>query len=187
LQQFAQPWNQLRAMRISVDKASLSANPGLWSTIEATLSDSESFILLASPTAAQSVWVQREIEHYLHLGRTNHLLLVLTEGEIFWDQDARDFDWNKTNALPLTLRGAKPEEPLLIDMRWAKSGAQLSLDDARFSDAVASLTESRARVSPFRCGSTAAIPGGYVSHATEAILGCDTDSSAAPRRLATTT
>jgi WD40 repeat protein len=134
-------------MRVFIDKASLSANPGLWTTIEATLSDSEFFILMASPRAAQSVWVQREVERWLALGRADHLLMVLTDGEIVWRPDARDFDWDQTDAVPTSLRGAMAEEPLYIDMRWAQTGTTLSLSDARFGDAVASLA-SRVRGVP---------------------------------------
>src|SRR4029077_7145791 len=49
LEGFAKPWNQIRAMRVFLDKASLSANPELWGTIERSLNGSEYFVLLASP------------------------------------------------------------------------------------------------------------------------------------------
>src|SRR5688572_24207036 len=49
MQRFAKPWYRLRALRIFRDNASLSANPGLWSSIEQALDGSSYFILLASP------------------------------------------------------------------------------------------------------------------------------------------
>ena len=139
LERFAKPWNQMRAMRVFVDKASLSANPGLWSTIEAALDESEYFLLLASPSSAQSLWVQKEVEHWAQLGRARQLLIALTEGDIVWAQGDGDFDWNQSTALPRALRQTMPEEPLYVDLRWVKSESQLSLQDPRFTDAVASL------------------------------------------------
>ena len=49
LQRFAKPWYRRRAVRVFRDDANLSANPGLWSSIQAALDGSEYFILLASP------------------------------------------------------------------------------------------------------------------------------------------
>src|SRR5215813_643611 len=54
LQQFARPWNRLRAVRLFRDKTGMTANPGLWSTIVAALNSSRYFVLLASPGAANS-------------------------------------------------------------------------------------------------------------------------------------
>ena len=39
-------------MRVFRDKASLSANPALWASIQKALEESEYFLLLASPQAA---------------------------------------------------------------------------------------------------------------------------------------
>jgi MTH538 TIR-like domain (DUF1863) len=58
LHTIAKPWYKLRALRVFRDKTTLSATPGLWPAIEAALSESEWFLYLASPQAAQSQWVQ---------------------------------------------------------------------------------------------------------------------------------
>src|SRR6516164_8101701 len=65
LHHVAKPWYRMRAMRIFRDKTSLAANPGLWPAIEKALTESGYFLLMASPMAAQSIWVQREIEWWL--------------------------------------------------------------------------------------------------------------------------
>jgi hypothetical protein len=39
------------------------------------------------------------------------MIVVLAEGEISWDDSTHDFDWSKTNALPLSAKGAFREEP----------------------------------------------------------------------------
>ena len=65
LERFAKRWNQRRALRVFRDEASLTANPALWESIEQALSASKWFVILASATAAQSGWVNREIEWWL--------------------------------------------------------------------------------------------------------------------------
>ncbi|WP_329342150.1 toll/interleukin-1 receptor domain-containing protein [Streptomyces sp. NBC_00663] len=49
LHHFARPWYRLRAVRVFQDESSMSANPGLWPTIQDALSRSRHFVLLASP------------------------------------------------------------------------------------------------------------------------------------------
>ena len=139
LQRFAKPWYRARALRIFRDEASLSANPGLWSSIETALDGSRHFLLLASPKAAASEWVQREAGHWRDTKSVQNLLLGLTDGEITWDDGRRDFDWGRTTALPESLAGAFQEEPRYIDLRWARSADDLSLSHPQFRDVVAEL------------------------------------------------
>src|SRR3954468_14796270 len=93
LHKFAKPFYRLRAIRIFRDKTSLHLTPELWPMIQAALQQSEYFILLASPDAAQSHWVQMEVGEWLKLknGSVERLLIVQTEGEIGWDDAANDF------------------------------------------------------------------------------------------------
>src|SRR6185503_13506035 len=142
LQQFAKPWNRLRAIRVFRDKTGLSATPGLWTAIEAALDGSEYFVLLASPAAAQSHWVQKEVEHWLTHRPAKNILVTLTDGEIVWDAAAGDFDWNATTALPQVLRGRLAEEPLWVDLRWARKSEELFLRNSMFRDVVADLSSA---------------------------------------------
>src|SRR5215813_5145791 len=77
LQQFAKPWYRLRAMRVFRDQTSLSATPELWPSIERALTTSRYLILAASPAAARSEWVQREVEWWLTNRDVKTLLIVL--------------------------------------------------------------------------------------------------------------
>ena len=97
------------------------------------------FILLASPSSAQSFWVQKEVETWLQLGRANRLLIVLTGGEIRWSRQDRAVDAAATTALPGVLQGVLQEEPLYTDLQWVRQQEHLSLQDPRFTDAVAGL------------------------------------------------
>src|SRR3712207_2231637 len=95
---FARPWFRLRAVHVFRDETSLSANPGLWFSIEQALRNAEFFILLASPEAARSPWVDREVTYWLQHKSPASFLIVLTDGELVWNNGTADFDWTRTTA-----------------------------------------------------------------------------------------
>lgn len=139
LQQFAKRWSQIRALRVFRDQTSLSADPALWPSIERALRASEFFILLASPTAAASPWVNREVSWWLTERSHATLLVVLTAGEIGWDSAQGRLDPDRTTALPPTLRDAIRQEPRYVDLRWAAGEDDLSMRNPRFREGVADL------------------------------------------------
>jgi WD40 repeat protein len=139
LHRFAKPWYKLRAMRAFRDKTGLAVTPELWGSIQQALESSEYFILLASPEAAQSKWVEQEVDWWLRNRPTRGLLIVLTGGELAWNRTTADFDWSKTAALPRRLERAFAEEPNYLDLRWAKTRTDLSLRQPKFVEAIASL------------------------------------------------
>lgn len=142
LHRFAKPWYRIRALRAFRDDASLSANPDLWGSIQAALSASDWFVVLASPEAARSEWVAREIGHWRTHRPLDRMLIVITDGEVAWDPESGDFDWSRTTAVPPALAGAFASEPRFIDMRWARTEDDVSLRNARFRDAVADVAAS---------------------------------------------
>jgi WD40 repeat protein len=133
LHAFARPWNKLRALNVFLDEANLTADPRLWTSVAQALEESEFFVLLASPEAARSPWVEREVAHWLKHRARDRILIVETAGEIRWDEAARDFDWTATTALPAALRGVFTEEPRRVVLR---DTGDLSLDDPAFRAAV---------------------------------------------------
>lgn len=144
LHQLAKPWYRTRAAKVFVDEASLSTNPALWSSITAALGSSRTFVLLCSPEAACSEWVDREVTYWLANKPIESLLPVLTAGELVWDPHGRQLDMERSTAAPPALRAAFGEEPRHLDLRWTKvgpasSGVALSLQNSRFKDAVADL------------------------------------------------
>jgi WD40 repeat protein len=139
LQRFAKPWWKRRALRIFRDEASLSANPHLWSSITEALDESGWFVLLLSPEAAESPWVNREVEYWLDQKDPERIIPVVTEGEFTWS--ATDLDLEST-AAPPALYGAFPDEPRWVDLRFAHSEEQLDLKNPRFSAAVADVASA---------------------------------------------
>ncbi len=91
LERFAKPWYKMRVLRIFLDTADLGANPGLWPSIVDGLSSSKWFILLASPGAAGSRWVDREIQWWVENAPLQRLLVVATSPGLAWDDQAQDW------------------------------------------------------------------------------------------------
>jgi WD40 repeat protein len=138
LHRLGKPWHRRRALWIFRDQTGLSVTPGLWSSIQTALDGSEYFVLLASPEAAGSPWVNREVEHWIATKPAGRILPVVTDGEWAWDDDRGDFTEDST-AVPSALRGVFTEEPFFLDLRWARGSEHLSLHHSRFRDAIAQL------------------------------------------------
>jgi WD40 repeat protein len=137
LQRFAKPWWKRRALRIFRDESSLSANPHLWSSITEALDQSGWFVLLLSPDAVSSEWVDQEIEYWREHNDPSRILPVLTDGT---------FEWTNGDvtgsAVPTQLEGVFSEEPRWVDMRFARDETDLDLKDPRFADAVADIASA---------------------------------------------
>jgi WD40 repeat protein len=140
LQTFAKPWWKRRAVRVFRDQSSLSANPHLWSSITAALDASDWFILLTSPEAAGSVWVDREVAYWREHKDPERILPVLTDGTLAWDEAAGRLDPN--SSVPPSLFDAFAGEPRWVDLRWAEEETQLDLRNGRFRDVVADIASS---------------------------------------------
>src|SRR6266404_3523290 len=138
LHRFAKPFYRLRAIRTFRDKTTLQLTDRLWPEIQQALADSEYFILMASPDAASSIWVQREISEWLdlHNGSTQNLLIALTDGRIEWDDSSKDFNWATTTALHDGLKNKFYEEPLYAHLEWARKAEDLSLRNPQFLEEV---------------------------------------------------
>ena len=140
LHSFAKPWYKRRALHIFRDQTNLAVNPALWSSIREALDQSLFFILLASPEAAASPWVEKEAEYWIGRNGPSHVLIVLTGGTLKWDHSSASFTSEHTTALPANLLRAFPEEPLFLDFRWGRdAAARLRLREPRFHEAVLQL------------------------------------------------
>jgi hypothetical protein len=84
IQSLARRWPGIPEVRICRDKHNLAAHPQLWRSIEDLSTEAEFFILLASPEAAQSPGVCREIKWWLTHRSMEKILVVATGGELRW-------------------------------------------------------------------------------------------------------
>lgn len=147
LQRLARRPLRPRALHVFRDETGLTATPELWPDILRALDTSRWFILMASPDAAGSKWVGREIEHWLTASpaaargeAARRILIVLTGGELAWDEETGGFDPERSTALPAGLhRGVFAVEPLWVDLRDAHTRDDLSLRNPYFRARVADL------------------------------------------------
>jgi WD40 repeat protein len=140
LQGFAKPWYRLRALNVFRDAANLNLSPGLWDSIVESLGQSDFLLFLASPEAANSKWVSRELEYWLANKDRRKLLILVTRGRLAWDDAAGDFDWTVTDCVPRVLSGVFSGVPLYLDFRWISDGQELSLQHPRFRECVVLLS-----------------------------------------------
>jgi tetratricopeptide (TPR) repeat protein len=136
MQRLGKPWYRRRALRLFRDDTSLSASPHLWPSIERALRRTRFLILLASPEAAASSWVNKEVTTWLDRNDPDTLLIALCEGELAWDEGVGDFTGSAAMPLPPGLRGRFVDEPFWIDVRPYRDG--VNKRDARFADLAAS-------------------------------------------------
>jgi tetratricopeptide (TPR) repeat protein len=135
VQKLGKPWYQRRALRLFRDDTSLSATPQLWPTIEQALGESRYLILLASPEAAASHWVGKEVAYWLEKKSADTLLIAVTDGTLAWDNALNDFAPSATAPLPPALKGRFAAEPKWVDLTAYREGADKR--DARFTELAA--------------------------------------------------
>ena len=73
---------------------------GRVAAIRTALDNAKYFILMASPAAAHSRWVKKELEHWLATRGAGSIIIVLTEGSLEWNPTTNVFDASATTALP---------------------------------------------------------------------------------------
>jgi len=134
LQRLGKRWWQRRALRVFRDETNLAAAPQLWDMIARALDDAGWLVLMASPQAVASPWVERELARWRERKDPDRILIVLCAGTLAWDAARNDFDWARTDALPRAFSGAFAGEPLWVDLR-----AEAAPDPTRLRTAAARL------------------------------------------------
>jgi hypothetical protein len=66
---------------VFLDRAELHAAPSLSGEIERALDRSDWLVVVCSPRTPDSPWIAREVERFRALGRADHVLLLLVEGD----------------------------------------------------------------------------------------------------------
>jgi len=108
------------------DREDLSSASDLTSKIRGELEASETLIVICSPAAARSHWVNEEVRHFKSLGRGDRVLALIVDGD---PQSTRP----EANCFPPALisqEGGGRIEPLAADARKyadGKTGAKLKL------------------------------------------------------------
>lgn len=140
LHKFAKPWYKLRAVRLYRDETNLSANPNLWEVIKKALDNSKYFLLMASPEAANSEWVEKELNYWLTQKGNTNIIIVLTDGKIEWNKKENNFA-SSTNAIPKSSLKSFNKEPLWVDLAWVRNEEDtLKIENKRFRNSIASIS-----------------------------------------------
>ncbi|WP_329567178.1 TIR domain-containing protein [Streptomyces sp. NBC_01361] len=121
----SRPWYKPPRIRVFLDDSGVSIGPQLWDKIEAGLARSEWLVVLASPEAKASVWVDREIEWWLEHKSVDNILLVVTAGQLVWDEQRGNWNPELSTALPARLSGRFEQQPVWksVDFRRLDRGA----------------------------------------------------------------
>lgn len=130
LEGFARPGPR-RALRVFRDEQNLAADPDLWGSIEQALMESEWFVLLASPAAARSPWVDKEVAWWLEHRSADRLVVALT-------QPGPDAQLPAVPLPPALLSPGAPR-PLVIDLTAVSRSGPLEPQDPLVQRTVAEL------------------------------------------------
>jgi len=109
---------QLNALHVFRDKTDMAANPNLWGKVTDAMDRSRYLIVVLSPRAAKSEWVNKEVAYWLEHRGPDQLLLVVAEGHLHYDGDTERFDPQRSDvAVPvLTKPGVLAAEPSYVDV-----------------------------------------------------------------------
>ena len=115
--------------------------PKLWPEIERKLRDSRFFILMADPLSKESEWVQKEVNCWLKLGRARQDTDRLDRRRPCLEQGDEGLRLGPNNRTAPLLTGAfDGDEPLYLDLRWARTEVDLSRKNPKFASALARLS-----------------------------------------------
>lgn len=105
------------------DRDDLSAGEDLSVEIEAALLASETLIVICSPHAAQSVWVNKEIRFYRQVRPNSKILCLIVSGDPAGSANRAP----ERDCFPPALREGQAGEPLAADLRRDADGPRLAL------------------------------------------------------------
>ena len=101
------------------DRDDLSSASDLGGTVKQALADSENMIVVCSPDAAASFWVNEEIRQFASLGRQKQIFCVIVDGEPATPEA-------ESSCFPAALVEIGLNEPLAADIRKWADGKRLS-------------------------------------------------------------
>lgn len=115
LERFAKPWYRRRALDIFRDEGNLNLSAHLQGSLVQALDRSRFVIHLASRAAAASPWVRQELAHWLDetQNRRDRLILVVTDGDLVWNDATGDFDQAASTAISPALHGVFSRQAVL--------------------------------------------------------------------------
>lgn len=136
LMRYAIPWYKRSKLNIFVDESNLSVTPHLWDNIEKSLAEAEFLIYMASIESRQSKWVNKELDYWVNHKSIDKLIIVVTDGDVNWDNKNKSFIQSDQSCIPEMLNKAFNEEPFYVDLRSLRSDDDLTLKNTIFNKEV---------------------------------------------------
>ena len=95
---WAGEWASCMRYGCSRDDTDLTASPDLWGRVTEAMDRSRYMVVVLSPRALASHWVNQELSYWLERRGSAEVLLVLADGEVVWDQEHGRFDPDRSDA-----------------------------------------------------------------------------------------
>ena len=81
---------QLHALRVFRDSTDLTASPDLWGKVTEAMDRSRYMIVVLSPHAVASTWVNKEVAYWLQRRGPDQLMFVVAGGQLHLGRRRRD-------------------------------------------------------------------------------------------------
>jgi len=127
IERFGINWHRMGKQKLFIfrDITGLVPDKSLPHKIENALNNSEFLIILVQEKFSRPdfSWVNIEAENFIKScvergdDPADFIILVVTKGDIEWDRAKNQWDFNKTNVLPQSLRDIFKHEPIYADLR----------------------------------------------------------------------
>src|SRR6478736_2945100 len=118
LHHIGRKFGQLRALTVFRDATDLTASPDLWGKVVEAMDYSRYLIVVLSSHSVESFWVNKEVTYWLEHQGADHLMLVLADGHLEWDDTTKCFDPQRCDViLPVLARtGVFAAQPFYVDV-----------------------------------------------------------------------
>lgn len=139
LHRIGRRFGQRRALRVFRDDTNLEVSQDLWGKITEAMHHARFMVVVLSPGAARSKWVNAEVEHWIKQRNGPQPMMVLAGGHLVWDDTNWCFNPLLSDAAPpaLTVPGVLPVEPFFLDV--STDGPPWSASAAGFRDKMTAL------------------------------------------------
>lgn len=139
LQRIRRPFYRRRSLAIALDTETMGSTGSLREQVRSHIDASDSLIVVLSSAAAESDWVNEEVEYWLSTRTVEDVILAWVEGE------AVTADIGEVPPMPPALLAAYNDVPVWIDLRHFD---RFDLTDLSFRSAVAQLAAPLHRMAP---------------------------------------
>lgn len=136
------PLFRTRTLNVFRDTSDLAAYPNLWQSVANALDASKYLLLVASPEARDSDWINREVQHWKVHKPPGYVLIAWAAGDLKWNRAGGGFDPCRTTCLPpAAFQGLFTSEPNAVDFRWVRGMPRwrLRLGNRQFLNKIAEI------------------------------------------------